>query len=293
MATTEIAKTDYEKNYVELTKTHLAIRCSNNPEFEQKFLKTFSDLIYSQSDEMREKLEKTRPNSLLNAVFRATELGASFAKKEIHFIPYEIKKKEKNGEVERTISTGEYEATIIPDINFQKQLILKMPNCKHFFSAEVHEGVTIIHDLTTGNRIFIGENDVIKPTIGYYARFLATDGEVYDEFMTCAEIVDRARANKVSFKEENYKNTRNSPHYEKIVIRNLMKGIPKVSDEIKSVLSWESGADVEITEHEDVTDKQNALEAAKKELAEQAVTIQETTVPDSENSEPEKIEEYL
>lgn len=288
----ELVKIDnLQTEFVELSKKHLSLRAANNPEFEQKFVKTFSDLIFSQNDEMLEKLQKTRPNSLLNAVFRATELGASFAKKEISFIPFEIFKKEKSAGVERKVATGEYEALVIPDINFQKQLILKLQNCKHFFTAEVHDGVEVINDLTTGNYVFSGKNDVTKPTIGYYARFLTTDGEIYDIFMSCAEIVERAKFSP-QFKSDNYKQTGNSIHYEKVVVRNLMKEIPKISDEIKSTLSLENYNEIEITEHEDVTDqpKVNALEEAKKEIAASAtvtaepVTNQETQPEATQNS---------
>lgn len=283
----ELVKIDnLQTEFVELSKKHLSLRAANNPEFEQKFVKTFSDLIFSQNDEMLEKLQKTRPNSLLNAVFRATELGASFAKKEISFIPFEIFKKEKSGGVERKVATGGYEALVIPDINFQKQLILKLQNCKHFFTAEVHDGVEVINDLTTGNYVFSGKNDVTKPTIGYYARFLTTDGEIYDIFMSCAEIVERAKFSP-QFKADNYKQTGNSIHYEKVVVRNLMKEIPKISDEIKSTLSLENYNEIEITEHEDVTDqpKVNALEEAKKEIAASATVTAEPIANQEANPE--------
>ena len=35
-----------------VAKKHLQIRAANNPEFQDKFIKTFSDLVFSQSDEM-------------------------------------------------------------------------------------------------------------------------------------------------------------------------------------------------------------------------------------------------
>lgn len=271
-----------ETQFIELSKKHLAMRAADNPEFHEKFIKTFSDLVFSQNDEMLEKLQKTRPNSLLNAIFRATELGASFARKEISFIPFEIFKKEKSGGVERKVATGEYEALVIPDINFQKQLILKLQNCKHFFTSEVHEGVEIISDLTTGNYIFSGKNDVTKPTIGYYAKFITTDGEAYDLFMSCGEIIERAKFSP-QYKEANYKKTGNSIHFEKVVVRNLMKIIPKISVELQSTLSLESYSDIEITDHEDVTDKKpNSLEEAKKELAGGAVPETAPVEPESE-----------
>lgn len=254
-----------QENFISMSDLHLKTRGSDNPDFKKQFIKTFSDLIFSQNDEMLEKLSKTRPASLLNAVFRATESGASFAKKEISFIPFEIYKKEKKNGAEVKTATGEYEALVIFDINFQKQQILKLPNCKKFYTAEVHEGVEIVSDLTTGNYSFDGKNDVTKPTVGYYACFITTDGEIYDLFMTCAEIVERAKFSP-QFKESNYKQTRKSVHYEKIVIRNIMKLIPKISNELKSVLAWDENS--EFTNYEDVTAPENTtLEAAKKEMA--------------------------
>jgi hypothetical protein len=241
------------------------MRAANNPEFQERFIKTFSDLVFSQNEEMLEKLQKTRPNSLLNAIFRATELGASFARKEISFIPFEIFKKEKKDGVERKVSTGEYEALVIPDINFQKQLILKLSNCKHFFTCEVHDGVEVISNLSTGNYDFIGKNDVTKPTIGYYAKFITTDNEVYDCFMSCAEIIERAKFSP-QYKADNYKETSNNIHYEKVVVRNLMKIIPKISVELQSTLSLEYSNEIENTSYDDVTEKVNKLEDAKKEL---------------------------
>lgn len=286
----EIVKVEnLELQFIELSKKHLELRAANNPEFETKFLKTFSDLVFSQNDEMLEKLNKTRPNSLLNAIFRATELGASFARKEISFIPFEIFKKTNVNGVEKKVSTGEYEALVIPDINFQKQLIHKLENCKHFFSGQVHADVEVISDLSTGNFVFVGKNDVTKPTIGYYAKFVTTEGEIYDCFMSCAEIVERAKFSP-QYKEANYKNANNSIHYEKVVVRNLMKIIPKVSTELQSTLSLEYSNEIEITAHEDVTEKPNALEAAKKELASPKAdaVIQVDTVGNTENIATEK-----
>jgi len=254
-----------QKNYKSDADSYLSLRGSDNPEFKVQFIKTFSDLIFSQNDEMLEKLSKTKSNSLLNAIFRATESGASFAKKEISFIPFEIFRKEKSNGVDRKVATGEYEALVIFDINFQKQQILKLANCKNFFTREVHEGVQIIMDLNTGLYQFEGVNDVTKPTIGYYACFISTDNVIYPKFMTNAEIIERAKFSP-QFKESNYKNTGNSIHFEKIVVRNLIKEIPKLSNELKSVLAWDESS--EFTTYEDVThDNKNALEAAKKELA--------------------------
>lgn len=254
-----------QSNYKSDSDNYLKMRGSDNPEFKIEFLKTFSDLIFSQNDEMLEKLSKTKPASLMNAIFRATESGASFAKKEVSFIPFEIFKKEKKNGIDTKQATGEYEALVIFDINFQKQQILKLANCKKFFTSEVHEGVEVISDLTTGNYIFEGKNDVTKETIGYYAAFITTENEVYDLFMTCAEIIERAKFSP-AFKPENYKKTSKSIHFEKIVVRNLMKIIPKISDELKSVLAYDEIPD--FTHYEDVTDSSKTLEAAKKELAE-------------------------
>lgn len=281
----EIQKIDnLENNFIELSKKHLEMRAANNPEFAERFIKTFSDLVFSQSDEMLEKLQKTHPNSLLNAVFRATELGASFARKEISFIPFEIFKKEKTNGVEKKVSTGEYEALVIPDINFQKQLIFKLQNCKHFFTCEVHDGIEVISNLSTGNFEFIGKNDVTKATIGYYAKFITIDDEVYDCFMSCAEIIERAKFSP-QYKPDNYKVTGNSFHFEKVVVRNLMKIIPKISVELQSTLSLEYSNEIENIAHEDVTDKVNKLENAKKELA----AKKETAIIENENvnTEPE------
>jgi len=254
-----------QANFKTMSEMHLAMRGSDNPEFKIQFMKTFSDLIFSQNDEMLEKLSKTKPASLLNAVFRATESGASFAKKEISFIPFEIFKKEKKNGADVKTATGEFEALVIFDINFQKQQILKLANCKRFYTAEVHAGVEIISDLTTGNYCFDGKNDVTKETVGYYACFISTDNEIYDLFMTCAEIVERAKFSP-AFKEANYKKTGKSIHFEKIVVRNLIKIIPKISSELKSVLAYDESS--EFTEYEDLTQNGKALESAKKKLAE-------------------------
>lgn len=264
--------TDLQQNFGKYTQAYLQSRMSNNPEFEAQFKKTFGDLIFSQSEEMQEKLVKTRPNYLFNAVFMATEIGASFAKKEAYLIPYAIKKKETKNGVERTIDTGEYSALLVIDINFQKQQILRMENCKRFFTAEIHEGVEVLHDLSTGLYVFDGKNDVTKPTIGYYASFTTVDGEVYDLFMSNAEIVKRAKFSP-QFKADNYKSEKSNIHYEKIVIRNLLKSIPRLTKQLINVLA----VDERFTEYEDVTvtntniieekKPQNALEEAKANIA--------------------------
>lgn len=264
--------TELQKSFVTDAENYLKLRASDNPEFKKEFIKTFSDLLFSQNDEMLEKLSKTKPASLLNAVFKATEVGASFAKKEVSFIPYEIFKKEISNNVEKKKATGEFEALVIFDINFQKQQILKLKNCKRFFTAEIHDGMKILSDLSTGNFVFEGENEVTKPTVGYYASFLSTDGERYDLFMSCAEIVERAKFSP-QFAESKYKNTGNSIHYEKIVVRNLMKIIPKISAELSSIIAYDEAPDY--TPYVEVGKEPNALEAAKKELA--------------GNKEPEKV----
>ena len=297
MSTETTTALTLQNNYKSDSDNYLKLRGSDNPEFKVQFLKTFSDLIFSQNDELLEKLGKTKQSSLLNAIFRATESGASFAKKEISFIPFEIFHKEKSGGVERKVATGEYEALVIFDINFQKQQILKLANCKRFFTCEIHEGVQVISDMTTGNYVFEGKNDVFKPTVGYYAVFITTDDQVYDIFMSCAEIVDRAKFSP-GFKADNYKKTSNSIHYEKIVVRNLLKIIPKLSNELKSVLAWDESS--EFTQYVDVTDESkgvDAVEKAKKvsEIVESAIPgnakLGEKNVePDSESAKSEELE---
>lgn len=265
MSTEQSTAIAIQDNFKQMSEEHLKMRGSDNPEFKIQFMKTFSDLIFSQNDEMLEKLSKTKPASLMNAVFRATESGASFAKKEISFIPFEIFKKEKKGGAEVKTATGEYEALVIFDINFQKQQILKLANCKRFYTCEIHDGVQVISDMTTGNYSFDGVNDVFKPTVGYYAVFLTTDDQVYDIFMSCAEIIERAKFSP-GFKADNYKKTNNSIHFEKIVVRNLMKIIPRPSEELKSILAYDESS--EYIHYEDVTNDGKALEEAKKELSE-------------------------
>ena len=260
-----------QTNYKQLAENHLAERFSNNPEFKAEFIKTFSDLIFSQNDEMLEKLAKTRQNTLLNAIFKATEAGASFAKKEVSFIPFEIIKKTNEKGVEKEVATGEFDAMVFFDINFEKQQILKLPNCKRFFTAEVHEGVKVTENLMTGTTDFEGENDITKPTVGYYACFITTEGEKYDKFMTLAQIVERASFRK-QFKASNYKQTSNNVHYEKLVVRNLMKEIPKISNELKSIMAVE---DIQYHDYIEVEEpvqkieekKVSKLEQAKKEIA--------------------------
>ena len=267
MSTEQSTAIALQDNFKQMSEAHLKMRGSDNPEFKIQFMKTFSDLIFSQNDEMLEKLSKTKPASLMNAVFRATESGASFAKKEISFIPFEIFKKEKKGGADVKTATGEYEALVIFDINFQKQQILKLANCKRFYTCEIHDGVQVISDMTTGNYSFDGVNDVFKPTVGYYAVFLTTDDQVYDIFMSCSEIIERAKFTPgFESKSANYKKMNNNIHLEKIVVRNLMKIIPRPSEELKSILAYDESS--EYTHYEDVTNDGKALEEAKKELSE-------------------------
>lgn len=277
----EIIKADdLQKNYVTTAQSYLKMRGADNPEFQKEFVKTFSDMIFSQNEEMMEKLAKTKQNSLLNAVFKATEAGASFAKRECHFIPFEIVKKETKNGVERKVGTGEYEALVLLDANFQKQQIHNLENCKRFFTAEIHEGVKIYEDLNTGNCIFEGQNDVTKPTIGYYAVFITTNDEKYDLFMPCAQIVERAKMSP-HFKSDNYTKTTGNIHYEKIVIRNLLKDIPKISKEIRSILAVEE-SDYTSYEVVEESNQVNRLEEAKKEIND--------PIPTQSDSTPEKTE---
>jgi len=280
--------TDLQTNYKQIAETHLADRFSDNPEFKKQFLKTFSDLIFSQDEEKLEKLTKTRKNTLLNAVFVATEAGASFAKKEVSFIPYAVDKKITEKGVERKVATGEFDAKIIFDINFQKQQILQLKNCKKFFTAEVHESVKVIADLETGNTVFEGINDITKPTIGYYAMFITTEGERYDKFMTTAQIIERAKFSP-QFKADKYKSTNNNIHYEKVVVRNLLKEIPKISENLKSIVAFDEVGDytdyIEVGgEHQEQIEapKINKLDEAKKEMA------KEKPKPEPEKAEKEE-----
>ena len=273
-------KEELQKNYSKIAEQYLEARLTNNEEFKAKFAQTFGDLIFSQTPEMLEKLARTTPNTLLNAVFLATEIGASFAKKEVYFVPFEVK------------GSGAYSAALIFDINFQRQLMLKMPHCKRFFTAEVHEGVNIVQDLTTGRLAFEGKNDVTKPTVGYYASFECDNGEVYDLFMSNEEIKSRA-AFSPTYKPDNYKNPKSNIHYEKIVIRNLMKLIPKVSTELKNLIATEEV----FSEYEDVTEEvapeTNRLEEAKKQIAANGKVAKEEEEAKAEQpaSKPEEKQE--
>ena len=164
---------------------------------------------------------------------------------------------------------------IIDIPTFSKTANSETSKLQRFFTAEVHEGVKVIENLKTGTTDFEGDNDVTKPTIGYYACFITTEGEKYDKFMTNSQIIDRAKFSP-QYKAENYKNTTNNIHFEKVVVRNLLKEIPKVSDELRSIISVEEAAEyaeyVEVHEAieeapESQPKKVNRLEEAKKELA--------------------------
>ena len=184
---------------------------------------------------------------------------------------------------------------VIFDINFEKQQILKITNCKRFFTAEVHEGVKVTENLMTGTIDFEGENDITKPTIGYYACFITTEGEKYDKFMTLAQIVERASFSP-QFKPSNYKQTSNNVHYEKLVVRNLMKEIPKISNELKSIISVEELQYHDYIEVEEPVQKieekkVNKLEQAKKEIAEKKPAKKEEKV-DTDTGEITDVEEY-
>ena len=290
---------DLQVSYKQLSDAHLSQRFTNNPEFKAKFLKTFSDLVFSQNQDTLDLLPKMNQNSLLNSVFKATEAGASFSKGEVSLIPFKIRKKVKEGNVEKTIDTGEFTALVIIDINFQKQQILKLQNCKRFFTAEVHEGVKVIENLKTGTTDFEGDNDVTKPTIGYYACFITTEGEKYDKFMTNSQIIDRAKFSP-QYKAENYKNTTNNIHFEKVVVRNLLKEIPKVSDELRSIISVEEAAEyaeyVEVHEAieeapESQPKKVNQLEEAKKELAKENPKAKPKSTKEKVDKETGEVEE--
>jgi hypothetical protein len=275
--TTAIAlQTDFQNQFLSQVDTYLTLRKINNPEFKLEFEKVTADMIFSQTLDGLEAIKKSRPLSLFNAVFVATEIGASFAKREISVLPFAASVTTKVGDTVSKKVTGENDLTVVVDINFQKQMILKMPNCEHFFSIPVHEGVQIYNDLTTGNCTFEGKNDVTKPTIGYYSKFIDKSGEVYDLFMSNAEIVDRARFNP-GFKPKNYENTTMSIHYEKIIVRNLLKIIPREETKLSSILAWDENS--ELTPYELVDDDKKTLESAKKELAEKkepAKTVKKT-----------------
>lgn len=285
---------DLQTKFKEMGDKYLARRKNGNPEFSRRFTDTFGDLVFSRNSEEMEKLMQFNPNSLLNAIFKAAESGALFSKKQVSLIPMtEYKKTVKNG-VESKVATGKYDAVLFFDINFQKQEILKMENCKKFFTAEVHEGVKPIEDLSTGNYIFVGENIKTKPTIGYYAVFITTEGEKYDLFMTNATIKERASSSP-GYDKSKYENTTSNVHYEKIVIRNLLKDIPHVNDSLKTILAADEGYTeyVEIGKGEGEGEQKNMLEEAKKQLHENTITPAESNFNDEtgEIIEPEIVHE--
>ena len=264
-----VLQDDFQQEVLKFVEPYLSSRKSDSKEFKIEFEKILSDMIYSQTDDGLELLKKAKPESLYDAVFRASEIGASFSKKEISVLPFSANKKETINGVTTTKATGKYDLTVVVDIKFQKQQILAMPNCKKFFTAEVHDGVLVIHDLNTGLYIFEGTNNVSKPTIGYYACFISTDNQVYPLFMSNQEIIDRAMMNP-GFKSKNYEKTSKNVHFEKIVVRNLLKEIPKISKELRSVMAYDERSEIIDTDYEDVsTKKVNSLEEAKKELADE------------------------
>ena len=54
-----------QTNYKKLAENHLAERFANNPEFKAEFIKTFSDLIFSQNDEMLRNWQKQDKTPLM------------------------------------------------------------------------------------------------------------------------------------------------------------------------------------------------------------------------------------
>jgi microcompartment protein CcmL/EutN len=71
--------------------------------------------------------------------------------------------------------------------------------------------------------------------------------------------------NKIGFKEGNYVKTSNSIHYEKIVVRNLLKVIPREESKLSSILAADEVS--EFSEYEEVSEEpKKTLEQAKKEL---------------------------
>ena len=272
--------TDLQKNYKALGENYLAQRFTDNPEFQKKFIATFSDMAFNAPDALVEVLPKMKPNTLLNAVYKATEIGASFGKREISLLPFKENKVDEKG-VSR--QTGFYYAVPVVDINYQKQMIMRLPNCKRFFTAEVHEGVKVLEDLNTGNYIFDGENNASKPTIGYYACFIDKNDVKTDLFLFNHQIVKRATEMNAT-KEKLYKETSFNVHYEKIVIRNLLKDIPQISNELEATLSYdEVGGDYEVIEIESVDE----LNEAKKDLNILDESSKKTPEPQKEK-EPEK-----
>lgn len=112
-------------------------------------------------------------------------------------------------------------------------------------------------------------------------QYLGIEKKTYDMFMPNEEIVERAKFSP-QFKKENYAKTSNNIHYEKIVVRNLMKEIPKISDELKSILSSDDAPIFEELSNFEVVDtktgeisereKVNELEEAKKRISSPGAT---------------------
>lgn len=92
----EIVKLEnLQETFPQLQKNILSVALRIIPNFSANLCTDAPDLVYSQSDkEMLRKARKSAPEQFVERAFIATEIGASFAKKEISFIPYEIFKKE-------------------------------------------------------------------------------------------------------------------------------------------------------------------------------------------------------
>ncbi len=117
--------------------------------------------------------------------------------------------------------------------------------------------------------------------------------------MTLAQIVERASFSP-QFKSGNYKQTSNNIHYEKLVVRNLLKEIPKISNELKSVLSVDETQYHDYIEVEEPVQKieekkVSQLEQAKKEIAEKnpAKTTKKDEKVNTDTGEISDVEEYF
>ena len=111
-----------QTNYKQLADAHLAQRFADNPEFKKNFLKTFSDLIFSQDEEMLEKLSKTRQNTLLNSIFKGNRSRGKFCEKRgiIYSLCPHTRKQRKKA-LKRRSQLANMKEWIIFDINFQKE----------------------------------------------------------------------------------------------------------------------------------------------------------------------------
>jgi hypothetical protein len=106
--------------------------------------------------------------------------------------------------------------------------------------------------------------------------------------MTTAQIIERAKFSP-QFKADKYKSTNNNIHYEKVVVRNLLKEIPKISENLKSIVAFDEVGDytdyIEVGgEHQEQIEAQkiNKLDEAKKEMA------KEKPKPEPEKAEKEE-----